>query len=120
MTLGPLAAALVAAGGAGGAVARHLVARAVDAGRYPAGTVVVNVVGSFLLGLLVAGGAGGRLTLLLGTGACGAFTTFSSTSYEVLSLWDGGDRLLATLHAAGTLLGAFAGLALAWLLVGAV
>jgi CrcB protein len=74
----------VIAGGAVGATLRHLVGLAV-AGR--GGTLVANVVGSFLLGALLAGAvAGGRLPgrgrLVLGTGLLSSFTTYSTFAVE--------------------------------------
>ena len=80
-------ALLVAAGAAVGAPARVLVGRAVRQrfGSGPwVGTLVVNVGGSFVLGLLVGGGAGASAVALVGTGFCGAFTTFSTLALELL------------------------------------
>ncbi|WP_284032264.1 fluoride efflux transporter CrcB [Halobaculum lipolyticum] len=113
------APALVAVGGAGGAVARHLVASAVDrAGDgFPLGTLTVNVLGSFVLGLVTFLPAGGDVSLLVGTGACGAFTTFSSFSVATVQLWDRGERaraaafVVANTVLAGVAVGAAAALA---------
>lgn len=97
------APALVAVGGAVGAVARHLVASAVDRGGdgFPLGTLTVNVAGSFLLGLVAFLPAGGDVSLLVGTGACGAFTTFSSFSVATVQLWDRGERARAAAFVVG-------------------
>lgn len=88
-------ALLVAIGAAVGAPARLLVGHAVRQ-RFAAGpwvgTLVVNVVGSFVLGLLVGGGAGTGWVALVGTGFCGAFTTFSTLALEVLDAAEDGDR----------------------------
>lgn len=83
----------VAAGGAVGSVARLLVVEvsASYLGRaFPYGTLIVNVVGSFLLGIvtgLVVSRAGLSTTvrLLVGVGFCGAFTTFSTYAVETLT-----------------------------------
>ncbi|MXR41049.1 chromosome condensation protein CrcB [Halobaculum sp. WSA2] len=96
--------ALVVVGGAGGAVARHLLGTAVGRGEFPLGTLTVNVLGSFLLGLLVFWPVGGDALLLAGTGACGAFTTFSSFSVSTVRLWERGDRTRAALFVAGNTL----------------
>ena len=87
---------LVCLGAAVGAPARYLLDRRVSRGRttsFPAGTFTVNLLGSLLLGLLLGvhdGGAaspvGADLVLLLGTGFCGAFTTYSAFAVEVVAL----------------------------------
>ncbi len=80
---------LVAAGGAAGSVARYLAGLAAlgASATFPWGTFAVNVAGSFVLGVVLGAlppGSGGRL--LLGTGFCGGFTTFSTFSAEVVAL----------------------------------
>ncbi|WP_320779602.1 fluoride efflux transporter CrcB [Streptomyces sp. CRN 30] len=114
---------LVAVGAMVGAPLRYLTDRAVRA-RYgtafPWGTFLVNVVGSLVLGVLtgaaVAGAAGSGLRLLLGTGLCGALTTYSTFSYETLGLARTGAARSALgyvlLSVAAGLGAAFAGLAL--------
>ncbi|MCA1721492.1 MAG: CrcB family protein [Actinobacteria bacterium] len=74
-------ALLVVAGAAAGAPARLLVARAVPGVR---ATLLVNVLGSLLLGLFA--GLGASTYGLLGTGFCGAFTTFSTFAVEAEAL----------------------------------
>ena len=68
---------LVAAGAAVGAPLRYLVAHLLD-DRLPSGTILVNWVGSFLLGWFSALGLSGATMGLLGTGFCGALTTYSA------------------------------------------
>ena len=74
--------AAVLAGGLVGSLARHAVQQAVDEGGFPLGTLSVNVVGAFLLGVLMSRVALSRRPELaaafLGVGALGAFTTFSA------------------------------------------
>lgn len=78
--------ALVALAGGLGACLRLLVDRAVsERTRRPLGTLVVNVTGSFALGLAVAALPAGELSVL-GTGVLGGYTTFSAASVEALAL----------------------------------
>jgi fluoride exporter len=90
---------LVGVGGFLGANARYLSARWVDAavgGRFPLGTFLINVSGSFLLGLLGALLAArivphsDSLRLALGVGFLGAFTTFSTFEFETHALLEDG------------------------------
>ncbi len=97
---------LVAAGGALGAVGRHLVTVAATAwlgSGFPWGTLIVNVAGSFLLGVLVALLSAvwtppGEMRLFLVTGFLGAFTTFSAFSLDVVSEFERGHNSLAILY----------------------
>jgi len=73
---------LVALGAAIGAPLRFAVATRLDEERFPRGTALVNIVGSFLLGLFVAAGATGHWLALLGTGFCGGLTTYSAFAVQ--------------------------------------
>ncbi|MGN6244858.1 MAG: fluoride efflux transporter CrcB, partial [Motilibacteraceae bacterium] len=92
---------MVAIGAALGAPARYLTDRAVQQRHetlFPWGTFLVNLVGSFLLGLLTAAATGGldpRVLALAGTGFCGALTTFSTFGYETVRLVEDGSLLEA-------------------------
>lgn len=96
---------LVAAGAAVGAPLRYLVDRFVQRrgdSAFPWGTLTVNVAGSFLLGLLT--GTNDRtITLLVGVGFCGAFTTYSTFGYETVRLAEDGSRWYAALNVAVSL-----------------
>jgi CrcB protein len=105
---------LVGTGGAIGALCRHYLAGAVQRETFPLGTFTVNVVGSFVLGLLTFAGVAGNAALLVGVGACGSFTTFSSFSVGTVRLWEDGYVALAVLNAVGTLVCALAAIGLAW------
>ena len=98
---------LVALGAAIGAPLRYLSDRAIQARQdsvFPWGTFTVNVVGSLLLGFLIGLPVDSALTALLGTGFCGALTTYSTFSYETLKLARSGARLLAVANAVGSVL----------------
>ncbi len=96
---------LVALGGATGSVARYLVAKWLT-GSFPWGTLTVNIVGSLLIGLLLGMVARNSLSpemrLLLVTGFCGGFTTFSTFASESLSMVKAGDALLTALYVGGS------------------
>jgi len=86
---------LVAAGSAVGGLARFLVGAwvgAPDAGRFPLGTFLVNLAGSFVLGALSGhlvtrnGPEADMLRLAVGVGFCGGFTTFSTFALEAHAL----------------------------------
>lgn len=105
---------LVVAGAAVGAPLRFLTDRAARARfgpGFPWGTFTVNVVGSFVLGLLT-GVTSAQVHLLLGTGLCGALTTYSTFSYETLKLYEDGAKGYAVLNVVASLA---AGLGAVWL-----
>jgi len=127
MTVGDAVMAVwVALGGGVGAALRYGVGLAVAArwhGRFPLGTFLVNVSGSFALGLimgLLAGptGSGGTVAVLLGTGALGGYTTFSTASYDTVRLARDGRFLTAVAYGVGTMTATVAAAALGWWLAG--
>lgn len=106
---GMLPWAAVAAGAAVGAPARYLLDQLISrrvAAVFPYGTLAVNVLGSFLVGLLAGlllrGGSPGPAAALawagLGTGFCGAFTTFSTFGFESVRLAEDGSYAEAGLN----------------------
>ena len=108
---------LVIVGAAVGAALRYATDRVVQARHntgFPWGTFTVNVVGSFVLGVVVAG-ASPAVVALVGTGFCGALTTYSTFGYETVQLAAGGSKLFATFNACGSRLAGLgaAGLGLA-------
>ena len=97
----------VGAGGALGAVSRHLLGLipVKNAGGFPLVTFGINLAGAFLIGILasLAGrqqGMDQRLMLFLKVGLCGGFTTFSTFSLESAGLLQGGKPAVAALYAA--------------------
>ncbi|MEV7781554.1 fluoride efflux transporter CrcB [Kitasatospora sp. NPDC088351] len=106
---------LVVAGAVVGAPLRYLTDRAVQArhdSAFPWGTFAVNVAGSLVLGLVAgavaAGAASSHVQLLLGTGFCGALTTYSTFSYETLRLVEGGAGGYALANVAGSVVAGLA------------
>jgi fluoride exporter len=116
---------LISVGAVVGANARYWLTR-LFADRYgpefPWGTLFINITGSFVLGFLLTFLASRVLAdpgyrLALGTGFCGAYTTFSTFSVDTITMVERGDVLPAALYAGaslvGSLLGAYAGIVLA-------
>jgi fluoride exporter len=107
---GTVSLLLVLLGGAVGAVARYLVTLWTQTpimGRFPWGTLVANVVGSFVLGVIsgLAAGADGLpewVRLLAGTGFCGALTTYSTFGLETVRLSQAGAWRYASINAGAT------------------
>ena len=108
--MGVLVVLVVAVGGFVGAPARFLVDRLV-ADRvetdFPLGTFLINISGAFLLGLLtgldIAGHMPQLVKDLVGLGFCGAYTTFSTWSFETVRLLEEGEVLEALFNAFGSL-----------------
>lgn len=106
-----------------GAVARHLVnvqAAALMGFGFPWGTLTVNILGSFLMGVLVETSAlvwspGSALRAMLAVGVLGAFTTFSTFSLDAIVLYERGQLALAAGYIVASVVlsigGLFAGLA---------
>ncbi len=107
-------AQLVGAGGALGAVLRYLVGEFVPSERFPFGTLAVNVLGSFALGVVTVAAASTDIVLFVGIGICGSFTTYSSFSVETVRLWESGSRLRAAIYAVGTLCLCLLAVGVAW------
>ena len=117
-------------GGAVGTAGRYLLGdwlMRVAGPAFPWGTLAVNVLGSFLLGLVMqlalsTDWISPTLRLTLATGVLGGFTTYSSFNYETLRLLEGGSLLLAGANLAGTVAGCLVagtlGMALARALAG--
>jgi len=117
----------VALAGAAGALARfgvHALVQSRAAARFPFGTFVVNVSGSFALGMLVGlatyQGLDADVRTIVGTGFIGAYTTFSSFAYDSFGLFETGATRAAVVNTAGSvavgLVAATAGFVLAGVL----
>lgn len=115
---------LVVAGAVVGAPARYLTDLAVQSLHdtvFPWGTFVVNAVGSLVLGVIagsVAAGAPEWLFTLLGTGFCGALTTFSTFGFETVRLVEEGSLLEATLNVLASVAVGLVAVSAGWALAG--
>jgi CrcB protein len=105
--------------GALGAVARFVTDGAVQDrtnGSFPFGTFIVNCVGSFILGAVTGlawyHGLGGRAHAVIGVGFCGAFTTWSSVTWETVRLAEEGFGRQAVVSMVGGVAAALATAAL--------
>lgn len=112
-------AVAVGLGAAFGAVARYLVDQAVARRLdrpFPAGTWIINMTGSFVLGLLAGlathHGLAPDTVAIVGTGVCGGYTTFSTFAYESVRLMEEGSGLVALANLAGSLVAGLASAAL--------
>ena len=119
---------LLAVGGGAGANARYwfgkLVARLQGAVEFPWATFLINVSGSVVFGFVAAAylnhpdRARQNWYLLLGTGFCGGFTTFSAFSYETLKLMQDGKTWFAAAYVIGSVAAGLVGVWLAVTLAG--
>ena len=101
---------LVGTGGFAGSVLRYLISYYVNINwstHFPFGTLLVNLAGSFFIGMIIAAALQNdmsqQMRLLLATGFCGGFTTFSSFSYEFFSLLQNEHTGYAFLYAGASL-----------------
>ncbi|TVQ57822.1 MAG: fluoride efflux transporter CrcB [Rhodobacteraceae bacterium] len=108
--ISPTALAIVAVGGAIGAALRYATTAAALrwlGPAFPYGTLAVNVVGSLLMGVIVAAlveraPASPKLALFVTTGFCGGFTTFSAFSLDTLYLIERGEAGKVALYMGGS------------------
>lgn len=108
---------LVGIGGAAGSMLRFftgmLVAR-FHTGNFPLGTFLINVIGCFIMGLVMArimATPNDTLKFLLATGFCGGYTTFSAFSYENLELLNSGHTAIAVVYISASIV---AGVVAVW------
>ena len=96
----------IAVGSAIGGISRYLIGGLVQrlaAGTFPAGTLLINVTGSFLLGFILRYGVETptltpEVRALLTVGLCGGYTTFSTFSYETVALLEDGEWSRAAVY----------------------
>ncbi|AZV21964.1 MULTISPECIES: fluoride efflux transporter CrcB [unclassified Mesorhizobium] len=114
---------LVVVGGGIGAGIRHLAnigALRFVGPSYPWGTMAINIIGSFAMGLFIASmmrrGGSNEVRLFVATGILGGFTTFSAFSLDFATLWERGATLPALGYALASVIGAIIALFLGlWL-----
>jgi CrcB protein len=112
MTPRPIALIAVCGGGVVGTALRMSIGEAVPAGLFPLATFLINISGAFALGLLLTGLRRVRIaesrrrmiTLAVGTGLLGGFTTYSTLAVDTVLLIRSGASLTALGYAAGTVL----------------
>ena len=110
----------IGVGGFLGAIARYVLSKEVMRyfkGTFPLGTLLVNLIGCFLLGFILTaslkkGVISPELKTALTTGFLGAFTTFSTFTYETLTLLEGANSFLAL---GNVVLSVILGLVMGWL-----
>jgi len=108
---------LVGLGGAVGSMLRYAVYLLLTVKDFPYATMVVNIIGSFIIGMVLALSIKddnflNDWKLFLATGICGGFTTFSAFSAENMSLLQNGKSMLAVIYIISSIA---AGIAAAWL-----
>src|SRR3954466_5624825 len=122
--MGRMILLLIAVGGAAGSVMRYLLGRSAGATiirltgvSFPFGTLIVNVIGCILIGLLWRAFMGDQreqeLRAALVIGFCGGFTTFSTFSFETVGLISGGEYVKATAYVLVSVIAGIAGTAIA-------
>lgn len=97
-------------GGFFGAISRYWISQQLGKlnVKLPIATFIVNIIGSFLLGWIIGSHLSEKITVLIGTGFMGAFTTFSTFKLDVIKLLDKKEQKLAFLYIGMTyLLGIF-------------
>ena len=112
---------LVGVGGAIGSIFRFEFSKLQPVDGVPAGTALVNILGSFAFSLVVFLPLGGDLYALIGIGALGGFTTFSAFSFETFRMLEDHDYHTmftnTVINVAGSLAGVYAGhLLVQWLI----
>lgn len=110
---------IIALGAAVGAPMRYLTDRGIQSRHdtvFPWGTMAVNLIASLLFGIVTAASThlGSNWALLIGTGFCGALSTYSTFGYETMRLIQDGARFHAAANVALSLVAGIGAAALGW------
>jgi CrcB protein len=105
----------VGLGGAAGTICRYLVLQIPFKADFPLATLLINITGSILMGILAGLLVGNKeidanLRLLLQTGFCGGYTTLSAFSLETVTMIENGKVIVAGGYIVGTVMGAIVGM----------
>jgi len=98
---------LLAVGGAAGSLVRYSLGKFISEKSkhsFPIGTFIINITGALLLGVVSTIGVGNNITLLIGDGFLGAYTTFSTFMYEGFNLFQEKEKLNAFIYILCTLI----------------
>lgn len=98
---------LVAIGGAAGSLARFQLGKYITEKSkitFPIGTLIINITGAFLLGVVSSMGVSKNIALLLADGFLGAYTTFSTFMFEGFNLFQENEKMNAFVYIIGSLL----------------
>lgn len=102
---------LVFLGGGAGSALRYLIGKLLNSTQngIPYGTFAANIIGSLIIGIVLGyalknGGFSNNLVLLIATGFCGGFTTFSAFAYENHLLLKSGDLFTFAAYTLGSLI----------------
>jgi CrcB protein len=110
------AVAVASAGGALARVAVHEWFRVRHGTPFPLGTLIINLSGSLALGWMYGRGIGGDAAFVVGTGALGSYTTFSTWMFESERLVEAGESRIAVANVAVSLVAGLAAVACGWAL----
>ena len=98
---------LVALGGGTGSIVRYVLGKYISEKSnksFPLGTLIINVTGAILLGIVSSIGVSNNMMLLLADGFLGAYTTFSTFMYEGFNLFKDNEKLNAFIYILGSLI----------------
>lgn len=106
---------MIGLGGFAGTWLRYVITQKANRSTsFPTGTLIVNLLGAFLIGFVISWPMPTSLRYFLIPGFAGALTTFSTVKKEILELWQKGNRAKAILYLISTYMGGFIVTAIGW------